>query len=417
MPKMLNTITDASLKKLEPIDNKQTTYSDPLRKGFVIQVSPKGGKSFSYRYTINKKARRFSLGTYPGTSLSNARTKWLEASGKVNEGKDIWLFFNDEDHKAEVTVREVFNLWFKENVERDRKHPQQVKRNCENHILKQIGDMPIIKINDIRLLNKFIFDPLKDTEAVRMPNVIFTALSQIWRYAEQKGYLGNNPYQPFNSMVRPIKSENKGTRVLNDDEIIKFWHGLNSINQMSKFTKLGLKLLLLTGVRKNELLTAEWENMDLANRTWKIKAENAKSGRDWRVALSSMAIELFDEAKDHAHHTAYLNKAVEKEAHGNPEKVFNLGRNTLDQAIYRGGYTKLKIEKFVPHDLRRTHRTLLARMGVSYHAGEKALDHTLRTGVEETYNKYDYFEERLEGAELVGEHIRGLITQPIYEEV
>ena len=186
---------------------------------------------------------------------------------------------------------------------------------------------------------------------------------------------------------------------------------------MSKFTKLGLKLLLLTGVRKNELLTAEWENVDLANRTWNIKAENAKSGRDWRVALSSMAVELFDEAKDHAHHTAYLNKAVEKEAHGNPEKVFNLGRNTLDQAIYRGGYTKLKIDKFVPHDLRRTHRTLLARMGVSYHAGEKALDHTLRTGVEETYNKYDYFEERLEGAELVGEHIRGLITQPIYEEV
>ena len=66
MPKMPNNITDASLKKLEPLNNKQTTYSDALRKGFVIVVSPKGSKSFFYRYTINKKARRFSLGTYPG---------------------------------------------------------------------------------------------------------------------------------------------------------------------------------------------------------------------------------------------------------------------------------------------------------------------------------------------------------------
>ena len=416
MPKMPNkSITDASLKKLDPINNKQTTYSDPLRKGFVIQVSPKGSKSFFYRYTLNKKARRYSLGTYPGTSLSTARKKWLEASEKVEEGKDIWLFFNDEE-ESEVTVDEVFNLWFEENVVRDRKNPEQVKRNCQNHILNKIGEMPIQEVNDIRLLNKLVIDPLKASEQVRMPNVIFTALSQIWRYAEQKGYLGQSPYQPFNSMVRPIKTENKGTRVLDDEEIIKFWHGLNSINQMSKFTKLGLKLLLLTGVRKNELLTAEWKDVDLENRTWNIKAENAKSGRDWRVALSSLAIELFDEAKDHAHHTAYLNKAVEREAHGNPEKVFNLGRNTLDQAVYRGGYTKLKIDKFVPHDLRRTHRTLLARMGVSYHAGEKALDHTLRTGVEETYNKYDYFDERLEGAELAGEHIRGLITQPVVEE-
>ena len=46
MPKMPNNITDASLKKLEPLNNKQTTYSDALRKGFVIVVSPKGSKSF-----------------------------------------------------------------------------------------------------------------------------------------------------------------------------------------------------------------------------------------------------------------------------------------------------------------------------------------------------------------------------------
>ena len=96
-------ITDASLKKLEPINNKQTAYSDPLRKGFVIQVSPKDGKSFFYRYSINKKARRYSLGTYPGTPLSSARKRWLEASEKVGEGKDIWLFFNDEEEN-EITV-------------------------------------------------------------------------------------------------------------------------------------------------------------------------------------------------------------------------------------------------------------------------------------------------------------------------
>ena len=109
MPKVPNNLTDASLKKLESINNKQTTYSDSLRKGFVIVISHKGSKSFYYRYTLNKKARRYSLGVYPATSLSKARKRWLEASEKVGEGKDIWLFFNDEEEN-EITVDEVFKL-------------------------------------------------------------------------------------------------------------------------------------------------------------------------------------------------------------------------------------------------------------------------------------------------------------------
>ena len=110
------------------------------------------------------------------------------------------------------------------------------------------------------------------------------------------------------------------------------------------------------------------------------------------MALSSLAVSLFEDAK------LVTNG-----------KAMPLGRNTLDQWLLRG-HERLGLDKFTPHDLRRTNRTLMAQLGVPYHTAEKALDHKLRaSSIEETYNKYDYFEERQEASELVSNHIRGLI--------
>jgi len=392
MPSLISNINDRSLKNLTAINNKQTAYTDPDRKGFCIRVNPGGSIFFFYRYKLKGNGRRYSLGSYPTVSLKEARLEWAKCSEMVAQGRDIWLGGWEEQEK-EITVSSVFDDWFVQEVIQKRKDPEEVKRNCQKWILNPIGKYKIQDINTIPHLEKLVLGPLMKKGLVRMPNVIFTHLSQIWRFAEAKGILGTSPYQPFNSMRPPILKENKRNRVLDDQEIVKFWRGIEGLNDLPQLNKLAMKILLLTGVRKNELLTATWDKIDLNDKTWVIEAENSKSGNEWRVALSDLSVDLFKEMRSYSK--------------GN--RVCPLGRNTVDQAINRR-YEYLGLEKFVPHDLRRTYRTLLARLGVSYHAGEKALNHKLRTGIEETYNKYDYFDERLEGAELVKQHIQNLLS-------
>jgi len=397
MAQIPQNLTDGSLKKLLPRNNKRTLYSDPIRKGFYVEVSAGGNVSFLYRYQQEGSAKKYGLGKHPSTTLLQARTKWLEAQHAVSEGKDVTLgIYTDEETNFEkITIDEIFSQLCEEDLADSMKSTtlNTAKNNYQNHIMNGIGHMPINDVNSIPLINKYVIEPVSSKGMARMPNVIFTLLSQIWRFAEVKGYLGKNPYQPFNSMNRPIKKENKGSRVLDDAEIKIFWNGMDGMNQMDPLTRLGLKLLLVTAVRKNELLTAEWKDIDLNTGCWTIPAEHAKSGVEWNVALSPLAVELFEDAK-------LLHKRV---------RAMPLGRNTLDQWLLRG-HERLNLDKFTPHDLRRTNRTLMAQLGVPYHTAEKALDHKLRaSSIEETYNKYDYFEERQEASLLVSNHIRGLI--------
>ncbi len=96
MPKIPRNIKDTSLKNLEVLDNGVTVYSDPSRKGFLVEISSQGKIIFSYEYKFNKKIRQIFLGTHPSVSLDKARSKWLESSKKVLDGKDIWLYENVE---------------------------------------------------------------------------------------------------------------------------------------------------------------------------------------------------------------------------------------------------------------------------------------------------------------------------------
>ena len=251
MPKIPRNITDTSLKNLEVIDNDETVYSDPSRKGFLIKVNSEGKKTFSYEYKINKNQRKIFLGTHPGVSLEKARSKWLESSKKVLDGKDVWLYNNVEALEADIS-----------------------------------------------------------------------------------------------------KEDKTVSRVLSEKEILLFWKRIDSINQLSAITKLALKLILLTGIKKEDLLLATWDDININKRSWLLNSKE-------EVFLNSLSVEMLLEVQDFEHHTAYSNTALKQAIIDSNNKVINLSPNTLDRALSDKGCKRLGINPFLPNDLAETHKQLV----------------------------------------------------------
>ena len=251
MPKIPRNIKDTSLKNLEVLDNDATVYSDPSRKGFLVEINSQGRIIFSYEYKFNKNIRQIPLGTHPSVSLEKARSKWLESSKKVLDGKDIWLYDNVE------TLEE----------------------------------------------NK-----PKDLEEV--------------------------------------------TRILSESEILLFWKKIDSINRLSAITKLALKLILLTGIKKEDLLLATWDDINIKKRSWALHSKK-------EIFLNSLSVELLLEIQDFEHHTAYSNTALKQAIIASNNKVINLSPGTLDRALNDKGCQRLGINPFTPNDLAETHTTLI----------------------------------------------------------
>ena len=251
MPKIPRNIKDTSLKNLEVLDNDATVYSDPSRKGFLVEINSQGRIIFSYEYKFNKNIRQIPLGTHPSVSLEKARSKWLESSKKVLDGKDIWLYDNVEALEE----------------------------------------------------NK-----LKEAEEV--------------------------------------------TRILSESEILLFWKKIDSINRLSAITKLALKLILLTGIKKEDLLLATWDDINIKKRSWALHSKK-------EIFLNSLSVELLLEIQDFEHHTAYSNTALKQAIIASNNKVINLSPGTLDRALNDKGCQRLGINPFTPNDLAETHTTLI----------------------------------------------------------
>ena len=251
MPKIPRNIKDTSLKNLEVLDNDATVYSDPSRKGFLVEINSQGRIIFSYEYKFNKNIRQIPLGTHPSVSLEKARSKWLESSKKVLDGKDIWLY---------------------DNVE---------------------------------------------------------ALEE------------NKP-----------KEAEEVTRILSESEILLFWKKIDSINRLSAITKLALKLILLTGIKKEDLLLATWDDINIEKRSWALHSKK-------EIFLNSLSVELLLEIQDFEHHTAYSNTALKQAIIASNNKVINLSPGTLDRALNDKGCQRLGINPFTPNDLAETHTTLI----------------------------------------------------------
>ena len=386
-------LTDRQIKNLKPQADRYEVFED---RGFGIRVAPTGRKTFIFFYRMpgESKKRRLTIGTYPTMPLAEAHRKYAEAREMVTQGVDPGsktVAERAEERKAPslaTLADEYLEKWAKPR----KRSWREDKRILEKDILPIWGSRKakdITRRDVIRLL-----DGIVDRGAGIMANRTLATIRKMFNFAVSRDIVSISPCLS----VRAPAPEQQRDRVLTTDEIRALWHGLEGA-KMAEGTKLALKLQLVTGQRKAEIVTATWDEIDLTDKWWTIPPEKAKNKMAHRVPLSSLAMELLQAAKALTGDSTWLFPSPRAGKHITPEAV--------DHALRRPGLEALGFS-FVPHDLRRTAASLMTGMGISRLVVSKILNHVER-GITAVYDRHSYDKEKRQALEAWGLKLKTIV--------
>jgi integrase len=387
-------LTDKGIRALKP---KNTRYVVADGRGLCLEVLPSGKLSWLYRYRVKGRPEKVAIGRYPDLSLKEARNERDTLAGMVSRGRSPAR----EKQLAKLavasdsTMGEFAERYYREVAVRARKNPRNLRRYLDNEIFPTLGAKMLREVTaaDVQSLVFRKRDNGKEAAAAEIRNLI----KRIFDYAVVCGAAQANPALAL--PTRFITKVRTRTRALAPDEIRIYLRTLYRSNIRRQF-KLALHLILLTLVRKSEMLLAQWKDVDLDAGEWQIPAQNSKTGQPHVVYLSAQATDLFQGLRSLAGDSVWVLPG-----RGSLQRPFS--HNAMNQAM---GSINFDLLPFTIHDLRRTSSTLLHEKGFSSDVIEKALNHTI-AGVRGIYNRAEYSDQRRKMLQFWGDYIEGLVTE------
>ncbi|WP_226703430.1 tyrosine-type recombinase/integrase [Microbulbifer elongatus] len=352
------------------------------------------------RYNFRGAARTMWLGDYPAMTLAEARKEAKRLRARVTLGHDVAQEkqerIQESRAKAEadrlaMTFSQLADDWYDRNIwqrhlKGNYKHPRPVRRQIDQRLLPFIGHL---KVEDVKPhhIDAILTSAAKDAPTVA--NRLSGMLKAIFDHAIKRHIVDSNPAQPFGIEDAGGKRSARN-RWLTKAELTQLFQAMYRTDSLGRQNELAIKLLILLGGRKMELLTARWEHIDLDEGVWLLQAGN-KSKRSIAIPLPELAVEWLTELKRYAGRSGWVFPARKMQQKGTP----HISSDTLNRALDRIKANLPDMEHFTIHDLRRTTRTHLAGLGVKRDVAEMCLNHVIK-GIEGVYNQYTYFNERSE---------------------
>ncbi len=378
-------LTDTMLRNLKPRD-KQYKVAD--QEGLYVAVSVTGAISFRYNYRLNGRSETLTFGRYgpSGITLAQARTLLREAKQKIAAGVSP----AQEKARSKDLLRgeKRFDTWARDwlhghdmaDSTRDMRralYERDLKPFFGNRLLHEITE------EDVRSRADSILQRGAPATAVLAREVLML----VFRWANARGYKGSNPADgvPPSSIAR-FKARD---RSLGPDEIRLVYQYLNRV-ATTPVIRLAVKLLLLTMVRKSELIEATWDEVNFSEALWTIPAARMKRRNPHNIYLSTQTLDILMAMKVCAGGSRWVLP-------GRYDPDVCMSKATLNQVtklVWTAAQADQQdLPQFSPHDFRRTASTLLNEAGYNSDWIEKCLAHEQR-GVRSVYNKAEYAEGR-----------------------
>jgi len=288
----------------------------------------------SFRYRINQWQARVRRKGFPDETKSFTTRQDAEKWARSIESNMDKGLFVDTNEAQRNTLRDLIERYLIEVT------PHMKGASDDTFRLKAIMRKPIAQWSMANLsatrIATFRDDRLKEVSAGTVIREL-AYLSAIINHARREWNINvPNPVQ----MVRKPQSPQARARILSDIEISKLLHALEPVGRRSPWTKPSVQLALATAMRRGELLSLKWRDIDIHNQTAFLS--NTKNGESRLVPLSKAAIQVLNELPRHP--SGFVL----------PVTAF-----TLDAAFKRG-LTRSGLEDVRFHDLRRTSITMLA---------------------------------------------------------
>lgn len=369
--------------------------------GLYIRVQTIGKAYWEVRYSINGKRRfmRIAGGQYPSMSLAVAKLEAALVKQKTREGVDPLAERARENELTIKTVNQLFDDWYIDLSKR-LKFPNIPKRIYEKEIKPLIGDLAIEQVNarDIRAI-------LQKVSVSGRPSIANDTLAyckQLFNHACKLDLANLNPASAF-KVSDAGGIEKSRTRILDISELEIVFHILRDNSHI--FTRdnyLAVALLVCLGVRKGELIAAQWQEIDFEKQLWNLPKNRSKTGVAITIPLTVSVLDWLEELKVRSAGSEFVfpsRRASKRRGYISDDtlnhalaKMFGKKVDSNKQP-YPNLLGNAGVEHFTVHDLRRTCRSLLAKAGIAAHIAERCLNHKLK-GVEGIYDRYDYLDER-----------------------
>ncbi|CAG9272787.1 Integrase [Burkholderia cepacia] len=354
-----------------------------------VTVSPANTVTFRYDYRLNGRRETLTIGRYGpgGISLAMARELLLEARKAVLQG--ISPALEKQRDKRRVRAIKTFGAAMETYLAHTRWADST--RAARMHIIDR-DILPVfqnrllteIQAEDLRILCNKVKERGAPATAVQIRDIV----KQVYVYAIAHGEKVANPADSVgpSSIATFVPKD----RALSPLEIRLMVQQLETVATYPTI-KLALRLILLTLVRKSELIQATWDEVNFENATWTIPKQRMKGRNPHVVYLSRQALDIFVTL----HACAAGSRFVFPSRYDPDRCMSNATLNRITQLIVEGAKAKgLPLQSFTVHDLRRAGSTLLNEIGFNRDWIEKCLAHEEGRSSRSVYNKAEYAEQR-----------------------
>jgi integrase len=397
--------------------------------GLALRVYPKQNGTakvwvFRYLHPATGKQQRVSLGDYPALSLAEARKKAgamkLELGNKIDP-KRAQAAKRQENAEA-LDMQKVFETWLEHLRVGGTVSEKWVDRHSDRwrlHLKSRLGELLARDVTRAHLAGAL--DAMTRKGIKEETRKALTTLNLMLDYAVNRHLVEQNPARVLKPKDFAASAARSRDRALNLGELRQVWaaldKALDSGSRLSPVTVAALKVLILTGARREEVARMEWAELDLDAAVWTLPDARTKNRRGHTVYLSPLAVEILRRLEPLSGTCPYVFESSRRNLDV-PERGQSMHPDTLSRTIYRlrGDEDKAKgkskgknavaqagrepspladLEHFTVHDLRRSAATAWGEyLKIPPHIIERMLNHLPEDKLVATYQRAVYADEQ-----------------------
>ena len=403
-------LTKAAIDRLKAPDpsGNQMLHWDTDLKGFGLLCSGVSkAKTYIAQFTLPRpdgRTRRITVGSVQELSLDQARVQAAELIHQMRQGIDPKAVRRSA---AAWTLRRALEEYVK--ARKDLK-PHTIKdyRVAIERYLPDWLDLPLASINGDMVEARHIeiqadIERRKGTHpehwnsapGAHMANSVMTTLRSLWNFVEVR--VPDLPRNPVNRLRRQWFQGPRRERMVRPDQLPAFWAAVETLDNLN--VRDFIKLLLFSGLRRNEGAALRWDEIDFAAKVWKLPRERTKNNQPHEVPLSTLTVSIIQTMPRIAD-SPYVFTTNGRAAFSGFSKVVRRLRSLLPPDM----------PQWTLHDLRRTCASGMARLGINLPVIEKVLNHSSGSfaRIVGVYQRHNFAEEKRAALEVWAQHVAGL---------
>lgn len=380
-----------------PVQGEQIEWDD-TQPGFGLRLRD-GRKSFIVQYRLLGKSRKDRiapvLGLVTAAEIDSARETARQFLKDATSDRDPRLRKHERRERAAQTLGAVAELYleYKRKQGMRERSLEEVTRHLTGAVhWGKLANLPIDGFSRAIVAKRL--DEIAENSGPVAANRSRASLSALFGWAMRRGLVEHNPVTPTEK-----PGEERGRdRILSDEELAAIWKECRD----DDYGRI-VRLLMLTGQRREEVGGILEDELDLPGRLWTLPGERTKNHQAHEVPLSDEAIRILQDApRREGRRLLFGNR-------DGPFSGWSGAKEALDERVAKA--SKAASPKppasWRLHDIRRTVATRMAELGIQPHIVEAILNHISghKSGVAGIYNRATYRDEKRKALDRWAEHV------------